>query len=229
MNFSQWLINEGVWDWESTIITRAALRAIKDNMDVFSKPRTDNYMVLAYGYAGKNRVDLTPYIKQISGKNNLKQLPPLSFTVETLEGKSSKVTSGSFDQQETSIGLHILINPEKPFTADFISQLVGKIRHELEHHDQELKGGKKVWKDYQPSKYDYEAYFNQPTEIPAHVVGANKSANYLKQPVDDVVNRYMSPLLTRNDLVGMDDVVTKTKNNWLDYHNKRYGVTKNIK
>lgn len=208
MKFKQFLLTEGKFEHETTAISRAIIRAIKDNFDKLKK---DKGLILVYG-----KVDFPGIQLAISAK-----VPNIAIGIWVDNMVFS--VRGSYVRESDLLKVFIHMSPEN--INELIPRLKNTIRHELEHSGQgDLEGIPNAdWKKLST----IIGYYTDPREVAAFVSGFYKQAKTTRKPFSDIVNDYLELLRLKlfNNHYSTEEAeraVETIRKTWLDYQKKRF-------
>lgn len=199
IRFMQLLI-EGRYDAVTTHLTRELVSSIKKNIRKGE---------ITFDFPVKKRI-------KIDG------LPDLEFNNEIVLKYNIKYDSKfsmGFDiygqADDELIELSMVIN--KKMLPELFSEIIpiikDAVRHELEHVAQNNLNKPDSERYEKTPKGDYYRYFTARHEIPAFVRGLYKQAKTRKQPLDTVIDRFISDY--SHTLT--DTQAAKVRHIWLDY------------
>jgi hypothetical protein len=224
--FIQKTLQEGVMEHETTILSRQIINWMKVNRDQKHLPAFDTTI---------GDIDVLVNFMRYGG--------PLKTGLASFKSSAG----------QKLIELKVLLPTEFNETQlnEFIPELKGKIRHELEHAQQKKRSPEKITKgshytndqyknmDYDPSlrspygsAENARSYFLTPIEIEAHVMELYKKAKMKKVPLIELINQKMSEITgnLRSNLVPRNEIIAVVKEinkAWKDYAVNRLKIDLN--
>jgi hypothetical protein len=217
MRFGKWLLNEGRFEQQTTMISRSIVNALKTVSNV------KNGIVF---FHGDPSVIHYPFPKiPLQG---LEHFVLLNIVVVLMDTKGDPYIGGGFEPIENvlEVEMQIPLTRMNELFNKVITKLKEVIRHELEHSGQNsefLKPGL-MNLSQQMSVYDNDKnllnYVLEPAELEAFVSGLYKQAKTMRIPFSQILEKFIAQQLIPRGVTPQD--AQRVRVAYTNYQKKRF-------
>jgi len=224
------LVLEGVMDYETGQITKMIVTELNNKYDLASKTHGDavnRESTWTMSWFLRNEEITFDVVTKVSIGTKL--------SVVSGSYRAFKTPSGEF-KDEINIGIEVPRRKsqiQRTEIPGFINELRSVIRHELEHLQQQVRGGKTsfgaeqdTWTSQAGSGSPVD-YFLSPDEVESYVMQFYRSAKSQKSTIEQQMNLFIKnnilPVLIKQKMspTAQKQLLLKLKKTWMNYARKR--------